>query len=189
MFSAAASTSFPARGQTGIPGLTFATRPKDKPYDICHRIPDLSEQKITTIATGDYHSLVCNNKGQVFTFGDNTNGQLGFDYDAENNIVPSPTPLSLKSQYPGRNLTPAVRALAAGGANSYFVVDIEDTQKGRVTSDLLACGTGIFGNLGNGKWTHVQGSPVKVKSLCGLSECQFPTLQILYNSQSLINSP
>ena len=187
MFSAAASTSFPARGQAGIRGLTFATRPKDKPYDTCHRILDLNEQKITKIAAGDYHSLVCNNKGQVFSFGDNTNGQLGFDYDPEKNIVPTPTPLSLKTQYPGRNLMAAVKTLAAGGASSYFVVDVEDTQKGKVTSDLLACGTGIFGNLGNGKWTHVQGSPVKVKSLCGLSECQFPTLQILQNNQLLIN--
>ncbi|PWW71694.1 hypothetical protein C7212DRAFT_367064 [Tuber magnatum] len=170
VFSAAASSSFPVKGQTGIQGLTYVTRPKDKPYDTCHEITGLNRQTITKIAAGDYHSLVCDSKGQVFSFGDNTSGQLGFDYDPENNTLPTPTPLSLKSQYPGKNLTAVVRALTAGGANSYFVVDVEDTQKGGVTPDLLACGTGIFGNLGNGRWTHVQGSPVKVKSLSGLSE-------------------
>ncbi|KAG0126917.1 hypothetical protein HOY82DRAFT_491248 [Tuber indicum] len=168
VFSAAASSSFPVRGQTGIPGLTYATRPKDKPYDTCHEITGLNGHRITKIAAGDYHSLVCDNKDQVLSFGENTNGQLGFDYDTENDIVPTPRPLPLKSQYPGTNLT--VKTLAAGGANSYFVVDVEDIRKAKVTSDLLACGTGIFGNLGNGRWTHVQGSPIKVKSLSGLSE-------------------
>jgi alpha-tubulin suppressor-like RCC1 family protein len=170
VFSAAASSSFPVRGQTGIPGLTYATRPKDKPYDTCHEITGLNGHRITKIAAGDYHSLVRDNKGQVLSFGENTNGQLGFDYDTENDIVPTPRPLPLKSQYPGTNLTVTVKTLAAGGANSYFVVNVEDIQKAKVTSDLLACGTGIFGNLGNGKWTHVQGSPIKVKSLSGLSE-------------------
>jgi alpha-tubulin suppressor-like RCC1 family protein len=158
------------RGQTGIPGLTYATRPKDKPYDTCHEITGLNGHRITKIAAGDYHSLVRDNKGQVLSFGENTNGQLGFDYDTENDIVPTPRPLPLESQYPGTNLTVTVKTLAAGGANSYFVVNVEDIQKAKVTSDLLACGTGIFGNLGNGKWTHVQGSPIKVKSLSGLSE-------------------
>lgn len=117
--------------------------------------------------------MVCDDKGRVFSFGDNANGQVGFDYDSETTIVPVPKLLTFESQYPKKGVSLTVRNLAAGGANSYFVVDAEDTD-GRVTSDLLSCGTGIFGNLGNGRWTHVQGPPVKVKSLSGLSECDFP---------------
>lgn len=33
-----------------------------------------------------------------------------------------------------------------------------------------ACGQGIWGALGNGRWTHVQGTPVKIKALSGLFE-------------------
>jgi alpha-tubulin suppressor-like RCC1 family protein len=155
----------------GIQGLTYATRPKGKPYDTCHEITAFGGSKVNQIAAGDYHSLARDDQGRVFSFGDNTNGQLGFDYDPEANSVSVPTLLTFATQYPSNKTTPTVKNIAAGGANSYFAVDVEDTENRAVTSDLLACGTGIHGNLGNGRWTHVQGPPVKVKLLSGLSEC------------------
>lgn len=41
---------------------------------------------------------------------------------------------------------------------------------GRITVDTWACGQGILGTLGTGRWTHVQGTPTKIKSLSGLFE-------------------
>lgn len=83
--------------------------------------------------------------------------------------------LPFQGLYESRKIVPTVKGLAAGGANSYFMVDAEDTEKGRVNADLFSCGAGIFGNLGNGRWTHVQGSPTKIKALSGLFECMTPS--------------
>ncbi|KAG0637471.1 hypothetical protein HOY80DRAFT_865946, partial [Tuber brumale] len=64
-FPAAAASSFPVRGQTGVRGLTYATRPKNKTDDTCHEITGLNAYRLTKIAAGDYHSLVRDNKSQV----------------------------------------------------------------------------------------------------------------------------
>ncbi|KAI5298192.1 hypothetical protein KEM56_004256 [Ascosphaera pollenicola] len=39
-----------------------------------------------------------------------------------------------------------------------------------VSLDVWSCGSGVNGTLGNGKFTHTQGSPAKIKSLSGLYE-------------------
>ncbi|KAL0638102.1 hypothetical protein Q9L58_002883 [Maublancomyces gigas] len=169
VLSTAASYSYPTKGQLGVPGLTFATRPRDKPYDTCHELTTLKGLTITQIAAGDYHSLALDDAGRVFSFGDNTSGQLGFEYKPESNHIPVPTLLPFQPIY-GKDSVPTVTQIAAGGANSYFTVDATDTATGRVSADLYACGTGIWGNLGNGRWTHVQGVPIKVKTLSGLFE-------------------
>lgn len=75
--------------------------------------------------------------------------------------------------YDTKQIVPKVKRIEAGGANSYFCVDAENIANGKVSADLFSCGTGIFGNLGNGRWTHVQGTPTKVKALSGLFECTF----------------
>ncbi|RPB15288.1 RCC1/BLIP-II [Morchella conica CCBAS932] len=170
VFSAAASYHYPSKGELGIPGLTFVTRPKDKPYDTCHEITHLSDYKITQIAAGDHHSLVLDDAGRVFSFGDNTSGQLGFPYNSETNHIEVPTLLTFQGMYDTKQIVPKVKKIEAGGANSYFCVDAENIANGKVSADLFSCGTGIFGNLGNGRWTHVQGTPTKVKALSGLFE-------------------
>ncbi|KAF8250271.1 RCC1/BLIP-II [Wilcoxina mikolae CBS 423.85] len=163
VFSSASAFQYPDRGQMGIPGLTYNTRPAGKPYDILQEITALKDHKISQIAAGDYHSVVLSTQGKIFTFGDNVHGQLGFEYNPDTNIIDVPTPLSLSHLYP---TTPAaVTSVAAGGSNTYFTVDSSSG-----THDVLSCGTGIHGNLGNGRWTHVQGPPSRIKALSGLQE-------------------
>lgn len=182
LFSAASSTEdFPSKGQLGIPGLTFYTRPAG-PYDQPHEINTLKGFKITKIATGDYHSVALDNQGRVFTFGDNSLGQLGFEASLEVPIIDAPSLLPIGKLYAGTNLRPRVTNIAAGGTNTFFTVDAtrvagqssDDTSPsqllGRVTADTWACGQGIRGGLGNGRWTHIQDVPTKVKALSGLFE-------------------
>jgi hypothetical protein len=78
--------------------------------------------------------------------------------------------------------------VAAGGVNSYFTIDAtrvagqseEDPRGlGRITADTWACGLGIWGGLGNGRWTHVQGIPTKIKALSGLFEYDETTNKII----------
>ncbi|GLA52476.1 hypothetical protein AnigIFM63604_009338 [Aspergillus niger] len=180
VFSFAASTeNYPSFGQLGIPGLTWATRPKG-PVDALHEITALKGSKIVQIAAGDYHSLALDKDGNVFAFGDNSFGQLAMEFNPSSPFCDTPTLVPIRNLYRGPWLPKATR-VAAGGANSFFTVDAqrmlsskEDPATlrdlGRVTADTWACGRGIWGALGTGKWTHVQDAPAKVKALSGLSE-------------------
>ena len=180
VFSAAASsTAFPTRGQLGIPGLIWATRPKG-PYDQPHELSTLRGFKLRAIAAGDYHSLALDSEGRVFGFGDNAVGQLGQDPSSEVQYIDAPSLLPMSRLYAGTSQTPTVTSIAAGGLNSFFTVDAtrvaqpgQDTSAslvGRVYADTWACGQGIMGQLGTGRWTHVQGTPVKIKALSSLFE-------------------
>lgn len=182
LFSAASGMEdFPSKGQLGIPGLSWATRPAG-PFYQPHEISTLRGFNIIKIAAGDYHSLALDGDGRVFSFGDNTLGQLGFEPSPDSPYIDAPSLLPISKLYAGTNLSPKVTNVAAGGFNSFFTIDAtrvtgqdEDLPTGarnigRVTADTWACGQGIFGGLGNGRWTHIQGVPTKVKSLSGLFE-------------------
>ena len=181
LFSAASSSGeFPSRGEMGVPGLSWTTRPPG-PYDQPHEITTLRGFQIDAIAAGDYHSLALDKEGRAFAFGDNTSGQLGFDPSAESPYIDAPSLLPISRLYSGTNLSPRVTSVSAGGANSFFTIDAtrvaqpgEDSNQriglGRITADTWACGQGILGTLGTGRWTHIQGTPVKLKALSGLFE-------------------
>lgn len=164
----------------GVPGLTWATRPPGA-YDICHEIVTLHGFHITRLAAGDYHSVVVDKDGRVFSFGDNSLGQLGLNFNPESSIVDSPSLLPIQQLYAGTSQVPKVTGVAAGGSNSYFTIDatrvaspsddVSSLQRlGNVTADTWSCGQGIWGNLGNGRWTHVQATPVRIPTLSGLFE-------------------
>lgn len=182
LFSAASSsTGFPSRGELGVPGLSWTTRPSG-PYDQPHEITTLRGFDITAIATGDYHSLALDREGRAFAFGDNSSGQLGFDpSSSESPYIDAPSLLPISRLYNNTPLSPRITSISAGGSNSFFTIDAtrvaqpsEDPSQrvglGRITADTWACGQGILGTLGTGRWTHIQGTPTKIKALSGLFE-------------------
>ena len=181
LFSAASSSDeFPSRGEMGVPGLSWSTRPPG-PYDQPHEITTLRGFEIVQIATGDFHSVVLDKEGRAFAFGDNSSGQLGFDPSGESPYIDAPSLLPISRLYSGSNLAPRVTSVFAGGSNSFFTVDATRVAQpgeasatqvglGRITADTWACGQGILGTLGTGRWTHMQGTPAKIKALSGLFE-------------------
>lgn len=186
VFSAAsASDAYPSRGQLGVPGLTWLTRPAGD-FDQPHEISTLRGFDIAAVACGDRHSLALDKEGRLFTWGDNSLGQLGFDNSAEASVVDAPSLVPMQKLYSGTSQLPRITSIAAGGSNSYFTVDATKVapqpgsadandpallrQVGRVTADTFALGTGISGSLGNSRWTHVQSSPTKIPTLSGLFE-------------------
>ena len=183
LYSASSSSAeFPSRGQMGISGLTSSTRPSG-PDDQPHEIITLRGFEIESIATGDYHSLALDKEGRAFAFGDNTSGQLGFDPSVESPSIDVPSLLPIQRVYAGTGLSPRITSISAGGANSFFTIDAtrvaqsRDTSSslsnqglGRITAETWSCGQGILGTLGNGRWTHIQGTPTKIKSLSNLFE-------------------
>lgn len=183
VFAAASSTTdFPDRGQMGIPGLTWSTKPAG-PYDQAHEVAALKGFEAGGIAAGDYHSVILDKTGRVFTCGDNTFGQLGFPADHGSTYTDAPTMLPVNKLYGSGGLVPKATSIAAGGLNTFFTVDataptsdndsatLAPSQRlPRSVSDLWAAGQGVYGTLGTGKWTHVSLGPTKVKSLSSLFE-------------------
>ncbi|KAK0384391.1 hypothetical protein NLU13_7946 [Sarocladium strictum] len=182
VFSAASSAAdFPSKGQMGVPGLTWSTRPEG-PYDQAHEVATLRGFNAQQIAAGDHHSLVLDKTGRIFSFGDNTFGQLGFE--AERGFtIDTPTMVAVNKLYNGTGLVPKVSSISAGGQNTFFTVDAEAStvpdgsstlapakRMPRTVSDLWAAGRGVYGALGTGRWTHVTTAPTKVKGLSSLFE-------------------
>lgn len=177
---ASASDRYPNRGQLGVPGLSWFTRPEGA-FDQPHEITTLRGFNVASIACGDHHTLALDKEGRVFSWGDNASGQLGFDFTAESSIVDAPSLLPLQKLYAGQGQVPTITSVAAGGNTSYITVDAtripqpdddERTKRllGRVTADTFAFGQGIYGNLANNRWTHIQATPAKIPSLSGLFE-------------------
>lgn len=187
LFSSASSAlAYPSKGQLGIPGLSWHTRPQG-PYDLPHEITTLRGFEVAKIAAGDFHSVAADREGRVFSFGDNSFGQLGLAHDSETSFVDAPSLVPIQSLYRGTGQVPKVTGVAAGGNNTYFTVDATRVSNpasssdddsaaaarrnlGNVTADAWACGQGIWGGLGNGRWTHMQDTPVKMPAFSGLFE-------------------
>jgi alpha-tubulin suppressor-like RCC1 family protein len=182
VFSAASATdAYPSRGQLGVPGLSWLTRPTGD-FDQPHEITTLKGFTINAIAAGDRHSLALDSEGRLFAWGDNASGQLGFDSTAETAAVDAPSLVPIHKPYAGTSQSPRITSISAGGSNTYFTVDATRVASpgerdpaqlrtiGRVTSDTFALGTGITGSLGNSRWTHVQSTPAKIPSLSSLFE-------------------
>lgn len=166
---ASGSQNFPGKGQLGIPGLTWETRPPG-PFDVPHEITTLKGFAIKKIATGDYHSLVCDAEGRAFTFGDNTSGQLGFPFNAEATYVDAPSLLPIQKLYAGTLQQARVLNVFAGGNTSFLAVEASKQNGNRVTADTWSFGYGLTGQLGTGRWVHAQADPTKVAAFSGLFE-------------------
>lgn len=102
--------------------------------------------------------------------------------------IPTPTEANLYSAYP-RTSKVVCKALYAGGDTSYFLVEREDMKNSLVAgtgnerldsmienhqgaliyNDVLSCGNGMYGAIGNGQYLSI-GQPTKVKSISGLTE-------------------
>jgi alpha-tubulin suppressor-like RCC1 family protein len=182
--SASSSEGYPTRGQLGVPGLTWATRPPG-PYDAPHELGTLKGFDVKEIAAGDYHSMVLDKEGRLFGFGDNSTGQLGLEPQSEAPFIDAPSLVPVNTLYKGTGQTPQITSIAAGGSNSFFTVDatkrpaadgskptdiVRAGNTAPVTADTWACGEGIYGSLGTGRWTHVSEAPTKIKALSNLRE-------------------
>lgn len=161
LFSAASSSStFPERGEMGISGLTWQTRPPG-PYDQPYEVKLPSDTKIQQIATGDYHSVVLDKKGNVYTFGDNTVAQLARSGAGEDGFEDSPDRVPK---------VPLASAIAAGGTSTFFAIPSKNKSSGEPVTEIWAAGSGLMGALGTGTRQHINREPTVIKKLAGMTE-------------------
>ncbi|KAG9123896.1 hypothetical protein FRC07_013587 [Ceratobasidium sp. 392] len=143
------------------PGIGFC--------DTLFEVPSLKGLKVVQALAGDRCSYVRTSEGRVLAWGANSYGQLGIGATAVTEAVTIPTEVVLSRNYPGRANVQCTN-LAAGGDIAYFVVDVTSSTSNVASVDVLACGMGQWGGLGNGLFSQAQGAPVKVKTVSGVTE-------------------
>lgn len=146
--------------------------PESDPRFATHltEIPSLSTIPIVQVAAADRSSFVRTSNGRVLGFGANESGQIGLGANTAVDIVSTPVEVVLAKNYPGGTQIKCLD-VKAGASTTFFTVQRDQPGKGSLI-DLLACGNGITGTLGNGLWSSAVGQPVRVKTVSGLTECE-----------------
>ena len=109
-------------------------------------------------------------------WGANDSGQIGLGPTAIVDVVPTPVEIVLARNYPGGTTLKCLDVIA-GGSSTMFVVQRDTPGKAGEWVDLLACGNGMTGALGNGLWSSASPSPVRVKTVSGLQECKCASIR------------
>lgn len=125
-------------------------------------IPALSGIRIAQVAASDRSSFVRTPEGRVLGFGANDFGQIGLGTYSTVAIVPTPVEIQLSKAYPS-GTTVKCTGVAAGAQSTLFTVERVDSKTGATLVDVLSCGNGQSGTLGNGLWSSAMFAPQKVK--------------------------
>ncbi|KAK5801434.1 regulator of chromosome condensation 1/beta-lactamase-inhibitor protein II [Linnemannia elongata] len=123
---------------------------------------DFRQSRILEVACGEVHTLARDDQGRGWAWGINGFGQLAQGaYSHANLKLPNPT---LIKDIAGTEGGVECVKVAAGGQSSYFVL-----KEGNVFK-VKSAGMGQWGQLGDGSYTHIQGSLVTITPLSNLSE-------------------
>ncbi|KAG0249431.1 hypothetical protein BG011_009322 [Mortierella polycephala] len=123
---------------------------------------EFRESKILEISCGEVHSLARDDQGRAWAWGINGFGQLAQGvYSHANLKLAQPT---LVKDISGADDEVECVKVAAGGQTSFFVIKDKDAFK------VKAAGMGQWGQLGNGTYTHIQGSLVSMDPISNLEE-------------------
>ncbi|OAX36598.1 RCC1 BLIP-II protein [Rhizopogon vinicolor AM-OR11-026] len=146
--------------------------------DSLFEIPSLKGIKVSQIAAGGRSSFIVTDSGRVLGWGANEFGQIGLGGNITLDTITVPTEVVLSRNVPNSVRTRCID-IAAGGDLTYFVAERTDGESS-VYIDLLTCGNGQWGGLGNNLFSNAQGNPVRAKNVSGLRE---------YNENSRSMSP
>ncbi|KAI0797823.1 RCC1/BLIP-II [Abortiporus biennis] len=136
--------------------------------DKLFEVPALKEVKADSIVTGSRSSFVKTPNGKVLGWGANEFGQIGLGGNVSLDSITVPTEVILWRSTPLATRTTCLD-IFAGGDLTFFKVERSDGTA-MPYIDVLACGNGQYGGLGNAQFTNAQGSPVKAKNVSGLFE-------------------
>ncbi|KAF9584532.1 hypothetical protein BGW38_006123 [Lunasporangiospora selenospora] len=125
---------------------------------------EFKDSRILEIACGEVHSLARDDQGRCWAWGVNGFGQLAMGaYSHAYLRLAQPT---LIKDIPGKKEGTSCVKVAAGGQTSFFVIEDENSAMYKVKS----AGMGQWGQLGDGTFTHIQGSLVTIGPLSNLAE-------------------
>ncbi|KAM6500839.1 Regulator of chromosome condensation 1/beta-lactamase-inhibitor protein II [Amanita muscaria] len=143
----------------------------DKDIHFCpllFEIPALRGIFVDQVAAGSRSSFVRTSTGRVLAWGANEHGQLGLGNSATEETVVVPTEVILWRFMRANVRTKCVDVTAGGDLTSFVVERLEESKTPSV--DLLMCGNGQWGGLGNDTYRNAQNTPVRTKNVSGLLE-------------------
>lgn len=178
VYSCASAPEAHLYGQMGIEIPENESFTKESLSSTAYIIPSLSKLSIKQIAAGNEHSIVLDKDGNIFTFGNNTYGQLCVEPSLLQKAARIPIQIFLNSlpSLASKTAHPHFEcAMIAAGGNSTYLETVSSESKipdatKNIRKELFAAGYGSTGQLGNKTWNQSQGSPVLVKPLSNLYE-------------------
>ncbi|KAF9053536.1 RCC1/BLIP-II [Hymenopellis radicata] len=131
-------------------------------------IPSLKGVSIAQIAAGARTSFARTGDGRVLGWGANEYGQIGLGANATLETITVPSEVNL-----WRTVSPRVSSrcidVSAGGDLTSFMVEYSEGVASP-TVDILMCGNGQWGGLGNNIFSNAQGTPMRARGLGTLTE-------------------
>ncbi|KAI0340522.1 RCC1/BLIP-II [Trametopsis cervina] len=136
--------------------------------DKLFEIPALKGVGVEAIAAGARSSFAKTSSGRVLGWGANQFGQIGLGGNVTLEAITVPTEVILWRSTPQTMRTTCLDVYA-GGDLTFFKVERTDGSA-LPYIDVLACGNGQFGGLGNAQYSNGQGTPVRARNVSGLLE-------------------
>ncbi|KAH7912150.1 regulator of chromosome condensation 1/beta-lactamase-inhibitor protein II [Hygrophoropsis aurantiaca] len=136
--------------------------------DSFFEIPALKGVKVTQIAAGNRSSYVNTEGGRVLGWGANESGQLGLGGNVTLSTITVPTEIVLSRNVPASMRTKCL-TIATGGDLACFVAE-RTGHEALTFVDVLTCGNGQWGGLGNNLFSTAQGNPTRARNISGLRE-------------------
>ncbi|KAL0947109.1 hypothetical protein HGRIS_013245 [Hohenbuehelia grisea] len=165
------------RGQpdASAPPIDDLSGVRDDTIRFCDRlleIPSLKGVDIAQIAAGGRSSFVRTTSGRVLGWGANDYGQIGLGHEVVIDTVTVPTEIILWRRLPGRTRSKCLNVCAGGDLTCFAVERQDPDDESNTTVDLLMCGNGQWGGLGNNIYSNAQASPLRARNVSGLRECE-----------------
>ncbi|KAJ7470577.1 regulator of chromosome condensation 1/beta-lactamase-inhibitor protein II [Mycena latifolia] len=135
-----------------------------------YEIPVLKGINIAQVATGTRSSFARTETGKVLAWGANERGQLGLGANFPSEPIAIPTEVVLWPTKAQESNTRCLGVYAGGNLTAFAVERAPANAKEAATVELLMCGDGQWGGLGNNLYSSAQISPVRVRPLSGLVE-------------------
>ncbi|KAJ7489887.1 regulator of chromosome condensation 1/beta-lactamase-inhibitor protein II [Mycena galericulata] len=134
-----------------------------------YEIPVLKGVDIAQVAAGTRSSFARTSSGKVLAWGANEHGQLGLGTKFPSDVITIPTEVVL---WPTKSQESSTRCLdvSAGGDLTGFTIERVPTNSDATVVEVLMCGDGQWGGLGNNLYSNAQVNPTRVKALSGLVE-------------------
>ncbi|KAI0807193.1 RCC1/BLIP-II [Fomes fomentarius] len=136
--------------------------------DKLFEVPALRGVVVDRVATGGRSSFVKTPDGRVLGWGANEFGQIGLGANVTLDTITVPTEVILWRLTSATTKTKCLD-IFAGGDLTMFEVERADGS-GMPQVDVLSCGNGQWGGLGNAQYSNAQSSPVRAKNVSGLFE-------------------
>ncbi|KAH7926621.1 RCC1/BLIP-II [Leucogyrophana mollusca] len=131
-------------------------------------IPSLKGINVTQVAAGNRSSYVNTDVGRVLGWGANEFGQIGLGGNVTLDTITVPTEIVLSRNIPASMRTKCLH-IYTGGDLTCFVAE-RTGHEALTFVDVLTCGNGQWGGLGNNLFSNAQGNLVRARNISGRRE-------------------